>query len=537
MDKIKLTYLKPILMVLALWLFLTFINLNKAVHMDDTFHIEAAQEILKNPTKPMSGKVNWGSNPNYLHSFNQAPLFFYVIAYWGSLFGFNEISLHLLISIFTFLALFYFYKISHLLYPENSNYLLLLFGLSAPFIVNQNIHLDVPLLSLLLLFFYKILLFSQSKKGIHLFVAALVFSLSLLIKYSVIPFFTVMVAALFFSKKYKYAWILLVPIAFLTLWSYFNWIEYGSIHFLDRPKNEFTPYRIGGIFVIFTACIGALFPFGFIGLSNFFKPNINRLLAITFVTLFSLLCAGVLFDFIPEKISSVILYAIFIITGIIVIFSTIYIVYKNYNFFNIEIKLLSIALLSLSGFLVVFAPFMASRHLLLILPFVLWILKPFFQKAPKMILNLTLFISVFIGITLGISDWFYADYYRNAAHNISKQTNNPNLYSRGHWGWQWYSKKEGLKEYGKDSTILQVNDLIIGPVNVSKQDLHPSLILETIYKENPPSTLFTFFSGNDYASMYNASSKRTSWKLSKQPIDTIVIMRVKAIKPLTQLSQ
>jgi hypothetical protein len=505
--------------------------------MDDTFHIEAAQEILKNPTKPMSAKVNWGSNPNYLHSFNQAPLFFYVIAFWGSLFGFNEISLHLLISIFSFLALFYFHKINCLLYPEKSNYLLLLFGLSAPFIVNQNIHLDVPLLSLLLMFFYKILLFSQSKKGIHLFSAALIFSLSLLIKYSVIPLYTVMLASLFFSKKHKYAWILLVPIAFLTLWSYFNWIEYGSIHFLDRPKNEFTPYRIGGIFIIFTACIGALFPFGFIGLSNFFKPNINRLLAITFITLFTLLCVVVLFEFIPEKISSIILYTTFIFLGIIVIFSTIYIIYKNYKFFNIEIKLLSIALLSLSGFLVVFAPFMASRHLLLILPFVLWILKPFFQKAPKMILNLTLFISIFIGITLGISDWFYADYYRDAAHHILKQTNNPNQYSRGHWGWQWYSKKVGLMEYGKDSTILQVNDLIIGPINVSKQDLHPSLVLETIYKENPKSTLFTFFSGNDYASMYNASSKRTSWKLSKQPIDTIVIMRVKAIKPLTQLSQ
>jgi hypothetical protein len=184
---------------------------------------------------------------------------------------------------------------------------------------------------------------------------------------------------------------------------------------------------------------------------------------------------------------------------------------------------------------VVFAPFMASRHLLLIMPFVLWILKPFFQNAPKMVLNLTLFVSVFIGIILGISDWFYADYYREAAQNISKQTNNPNLYSRGHWGWQWYSKKEGLKEYGKDSTLLQVNDLIIGPVNVSKQDLHPSLVLETIYTEIPPSSLFTFFSGNDYASMYNASSKRTSWKLSKQPIDTIVIMRVKAIKHLTQV--
>ena len=64
MDKIKLAYSKPLYWVLFIWLLLTFINLNKAVHMDDTFHIEAAQEILKNPYAPMSGKVNWGSKPN-----------------------------------------------------------------------------------------------------------------------------------------------------------------------------------------------------------------------------------------------------------------------------------------------------------------------------------------------------------------------------------------------------------------------------------------------------------------------------------------
>jgi hypothetical protein len=159
---------------------------------------------------------------------------------------------------------------------------------------------------------------------------------------------------------------------------------------MDRPKNEFTLYRIGGIFVIFTACIGALFPFGFIGLSNFIKSKTNLIFAITFLILFTVLCVGVLLNFIPENISSIILYAVFLMAGLIVIFSTIYIVYKNFNHYNVEIKLLSIALLSLSGFLVVFAPFMASRHLLLILPFVLWILKPFFQKAPKVILNLTL---------------------------------------------------------------------------------------------------------------------------------------------------
>lgn len=523
-----------LVVILFIWLLLTAININKAIHMDDTFHIEAAKEILNNPSAPMSGKVNWGSNPNYLHAFNQAPLFFYVIAYWGNFFGFNEISLHFLISIFTFIALFYFYKISNILYPQKGNYFLILFGISAPFIVNQNIHLDVPLLSLLLIFFYKIIQFSKSKKGNHLFVAILVFSISLLIKYSTIPLYTIIVAAIIFSKKYRYLWMLFVPFAFLSLWSYFNWIEYGSIHFLDRPKNEFTLYRIVGIFIIFTACVGALFPFGFIVLNYILKPNSIRVIATTFIVLFILLCAGVLLNFIPENISSITLYTLFILVGLIISFSIIYIIYKNYRLYSIEFKLLTIALLSLSAFLVLFAPFMASRHLLLILPFVIWILKPYFQKATQFTLNLTLFISIFMAIALAISDWFYADYYRVTAHKISQKINSSKVYTRGHWGWQWYSKKEGFKEYGKDSTLLNINDIIIGPQNISKQDLHPSLVLETIYKENPASTLFTFLSGNDYASMYNASSKRTSWKLSKQPIDTLVIMRVKAIKPFTQ---
>ena len=50
------------------------------------FHLEAAQHIQENPIHPMSGFVNWKDSPQPLSSFNQPPLFFYLIAITGKMF-------------------------------------------------------------------------------------------------------------------------------------------------------------------------------------------------------------------------------------------------------------------------------------------------------------------------------------------------------------------------------------------------------------------------------------------------------------------
>ncbi|RLD93697.1 MAG: hypothetical protein DRJ29_08040 [Bacteroidetes bacterium] len=58
---------KYVLLIL-LWIGLTAINLNKAFHIDDSFHLEAAAYLSVNPTSPMSGLINWGNDHPHEHS-------------------------------------------------------------------------------------------------------------------------------------------------------------------------------------------------------------------------------------------------------------------------------------------------------------------------------------------------------------------------------------------------------------------------------------------------------------------------------------
>ncbi|MDP2174360.1 MAG: glycosyltransferase family 39 protein [Bacteroidota bacterium] len=500
-----------------LWLLITSINLNKAFHIDDTFHIEVAKWIENNPLEPMSGKVNWGNNPNYISSFNQPPLFFYIMAFWGHFCGYSEVSLHLLLSIFTLISMIYFYKIIGHYTSKNSLLYLSLFALSPTLIINQNIMTDIPLLSMMLVFFYFII--SNPTKVSNLIYASIFLGITLLIKYTTLPLFLVLIYAILKKYSWKNLSIILIPIGFLVLWSLFNWFEYQSIHFFDRPKNEFSLIRIFGLSFIFICCLGSLFPF----LLTFVDKGL-KIKFYAWIFIISIISIGFLtyFNLINQIQSDYTLYGLFAVNGILSVIAIIklmrYLI-KDYLF-----QLLFIALISLSVFMIILAPFMASRHFLLLLPFLILLAIPILEKSSPLTKNFILTISVIFGITTSISDWIFADFYRNKAAVFANKY--PNSYSIGHWGWQHYSKSAGMQVYGRDSSRLKLGDILIGPVDVAKQAIHPSLVFDTIEQFVEPAPILTFISGKKHGSMYNASSKKTSWNFSHQPIDTILVYRV-----------
>jgi hypothetical protein len=94
--------------LLIIWLIATLFNINKAYHIDDTFHLEAAESIKANPTHPLSGLINWDDSPQPMYKHNQPPLLFYIISLHSIIFGNSELAMHLLLSIFSFLSLFYY---------------------------------------------------------------------------------------------------------------------------------------------------------------------------------------------------------------------------------------------------------------------------------------------------------------------------------------------------------------------------------------------------------------------------------------------
>ena len=65
------------LVLVFLFAIATSINLDKAFHIDDAFHLHAAQWISEHPLRPMSGTIDWSGSVEHYYDGNQPPLFFY----------------------------------------------------------------------------------------------------------------------------------------------------------------------------------------------------------------------------------------------------------------------------------------------------------------------------------------------------------------------------------------------------------------------------------------------------------------------------
>ena len=513
--------------VCLLWAVLTSINIYKAFHIDDTFHLEAAECIRNHLQKPMSGNINWGDSPSPMYEHNQPPLFFYLISVSQEFFGNSEIALHLILSIFTFAALFFFYKLTKLLNTNSPFLVLTLFAFCPAFIVNQNLMTDVPILAFATGIMY-FLLKGQKNNCIKYYIfSSILLSIGLLIKYSLIPLFLVILITILTTKNYKQSVVLFIPLITLIIWSLWNFLEFGSIHIISRPKSELSTEKI----LAFVSSLGAISIFSVVYLYNLFPYNLTRFLIVLSFVLFSVHVPIVYFDLIEEIKFNQFLNCLFFSNGLILICLAGNQVIKSvikekYNYLKTPFFSIAIYIIGFSAFIILFAPFNATRHILLLIPFILLLGKDQFEKTSGLINNTVIAASIVLGLLLGISDWFYADFYRKESENIKLA--NSKFWSLGHWGWQWYSKKAGMLIYSaKNEISVRNGDFIVFPKDVRKQNLSKDIHLDTIRFITKTPTFLTFFSGKNGASMYSSFINKPSWELSKIPIDTIFICKVK----------
>ncbi|MGQ1785635.1 MULTISPECIES: ArnT family glycosyltransferase [unclassified Saccharicrinis] len=514
-----------VLLLIFIFIVLTAFNINKAFHIDDTFHLEAAQLIQQNHEKAMHGLINWYGTSSPLYSFNQPPLFFYLLAIYTNIFGFSEISLHILMSIFVLISLIAFNKIINSLNVKNKHYLLVLFGLSTPLIVNQNVMTDIPILSLILFScYYSLVALNPDKKHYYWF-SAILLSLGIMIKYSTLPFLGALGLIIILRKDYKYLLAFLIPISVILTWSFFNYFDYGSVHILDRPANSFHPK----IVTSFLICIGAISPFSLAFISAYkpFKNTDNKLYAVIAIGLVWILWS--LYSPIKYQLQKIVLVVLFGINGLIAlspIYSRLLMLIKTRN----KNSVLSphpdifIYAISICTFLVLFAPFMATRHILLLLPFLLILGDPLFTHAGKAIKYISIITSVALGLALGISDWHFANFYR-VVQNKLQLPMHKNIYYTGHWGWQWYANKNKLKQFDANYSKLKPGDYLIYPSQVTRYPLPDSIPKKLVlaYYEQPGIETFFYVSN---AGLYASGNRNPVWCLLHTPIDTIKVYKV-----------
>lgn len=451
--------LRVLSVLLGLWLFATIFNIDKAFHVDDTAYLEIARWIDQHPTRPMSGLLSWGSDYEAIHYINQPPLYSYLMTLWGVLFGWSEIAMHLLMSIFTFWAIWAFYRLARIVAPDTSLLATSLLALSPAFVVGQNTMVDVPLLALWIEFFRVLLDPEVSNRRRYLW-AVILCSIALLIKYtSLVLLPALAVHILLTGSVIRLAW-LIVPICLLVSWSGFNYWEYGGIHMAGRPvsSKHWTAYLYSIAYWI--SALGAITPFS--GLYFYAQhctaaSQLVRKLWLSILFIFS--CLYIFFFIwmliLPARhMVNVALQGLFLITGIglIVILISNAIQKIRFKTLKVEEWLLLCWLMTAAGFIVVLAPFIATRHVLLVLPPLMLLMNLWVLARVRIVYSSAIAVVLTAMMTglLGSADRWYADMYRNQATLIrATLPANATIWMNGNWGWQWYAAKEGMKLYSK----------------------------------------------------------------------------------------
>jgi hypothetical protein len=452
-----------------MWLLLFFViatalNLTKAFHIDDAYHVQAAQWIAAHPLQPMSGTINWSGWVQHFYDGNQPPLFFYGLALWGSVFGFGEIAMHGFEALFTGVCIVLFYRLAVMFTKQHAVWLTGLLVLSPAFLVNQNVMVDVPLLACLLGFLHRLFAALQLRSVQKLVQASLVLTAGIFIKYTMLA---VLPLLLFGTWRLGgRAWLaLLVPSVALLGWSVWNLHEFGFIHLFGRSLSGFSGDGLGIRMVSYAMTLGAVAPWLLVGFLVQLSTKVHRMAAVALALgIGVVVCAwaGVLG---PAFIERALLIGFMLngTFGLVLMF--IKIGGTDIHLRDVRYVLL-LSAIALAGFVIVFAPWMATRHVVLVLPMLLLLAATGFARLQRSVRYALLMVTATMGIGLGVADRRVAAFYRDAARSIALQHQGHTIWYAGSMGWGYYAAQAGMEDFSShEAAPFKPGDLIVQPMD------------------------------------------------------------------------
>ena len=467
-----------LLVLISLWAFATFFNFGKAFHMDDTGHLEIARWIAANPWQPMSGMLSWGEDFQPIHKTNQPHLYFYLMAIWGSLFGWTEVSMHLLMSIFTFWALYVFYRIAHHLTPASAIIPTALFALCPAFVVGQNSMVDIPLVAVWIGFYWALLNPGMSERNRYL-VAATLCSVALLIKYTSLVLLPAMVLHIIFRKQYRQLVWVLVPIMALVIWSAFNFFDYGGIHLFGRSVGD-RNFSLWEFIISWLGVLGAITPFAvLVFIAMFYQAtSVIAKSAWLLLSALNILTFGAIFYYfiaLPAddvQINFLLKWLFLVNAAVMILLIAVKSIQKLMNkSLNVTHLTLLFWLGSSAVFIIGFAPFVATRHVLLAIPPLVLLLYVWFVDGNRSrnFVAVILILNLMLTSLLATADNWYADTYkRYSSLIINSLPKNSTVWFNGNWGWQWYASQAGMQQFSllHDRHKPKAGDFIVTPQRV-----------------------------------------------------------------------
>lgn len=531
--------------LLLIWLLCCAFNISKAVHIDDTFYLETARWILHSPFHPMSGQVNWVNTPEPIHRVSASPLLIpYLLAGVMKVFGNSQLAFHGLMALFTGLSIGAFYRVARQLQVPHSLILTAVWGLNPALVPSQNLMLDVPLVAVILLFFSVLIAISNSQSSAvarSYFWAGLLAGIAPLIKYPGIILIPLLFFHLATHKHWRYAWSLVIPIGMFGAWCAFNVYDYGAIHLLETNSGSahFSGFPMAELprrFVDSLICLGAVFPVALLALVWLWHKQRSLALAILALCGLAFLQS---FVFQADSLTDSLLRALFLCLALSLIGALgracwLYYVSKRRvtgEFPSPQSLALLLAWIAVCwSFVLVFAPVVAVRHLLVITPALLlliglWIFPHFSKRA----LSLAAGASIFSGMVLGVSDWQYANLYRVQARQIRAELpRDATVYFVGHWGWQWYAAQAGMRQYDLENSVLRSGDYFVAPhvielIPISARYAPFLAAQKTIEVPSSPATWVRALG------FYGGGWQLLPWTLSADPVEHFTIYKISPV--------
>ncbi|MFQ5893030.1 MAG: ArnT family glycosyltransferase, partial [Nitrospinota bacterium] len=526
---------RPAALILLVWIVATAFNLTKAVHIDDTAYLSIAQHIVEEPLHPMSGSLNWHETVEPMHYRNQPALLFYLFAGSFALVGESEIALHALMSLFTLAALIFFYLLARHFAEDSALVMTAMFGLGPAFIPSQNLMTDIPMIALWLAFFWALLCHPSGNPTPRRYVvAATAAALACLIKYTSLVLIPILLLDLGLRKQWRTLWVVGIPLGAIAGWSLFNYVDYGGVHLLGRPTPTYNLVWVFENPLAWIIGLGAVAPFSLLALP--YSMRHGRLLVLESL-LFGALVGVTGLMFFEEPPVHSLLRALFTSNGVFVVGVTLQCLVrearKRWAVREADALYRYLILLAWlagpSAFIILFAPFMAARHYLILIPVALLSLGV--SVAPlvgKRWVTAGLAATVALGVILGVSDWTFADGYRLHAERITQRLqsrSSTTIWYTGHLGWQWYAGKAGMKQYDTRQTVFTEGDFLVEPLMISKQTITPAhlkqlKLIETVTIEATPATYFRITLNEPRGGYYRFSGFSLPWTLSAAPVET-----------------
>lgn len=525
---------------LALFAFATAWNLTKPYHIDDTAYLEIAQWIAAHPLHPMQGTLFWGDVPGPIPGNNQPHLYLYLMALWGSIFGWSEVAMHSLMALCALAAIALMYRLARCVAADRAPLATALVAASPAFVVGQNTMLDVPLLALWLAFFVILLAPHESReRGWARYLGAgLVCGAAILVKYTSLVLIPALVLDAVLRRRPEAGYGVAAAMIVVAAWSAFNYWDYGGVHMLTRVAEN------GGWHVLdpskWVLCLGATAPFAFALAAACPLPRAGTATRVLKLVLWSgafgvlaLIVASCL-GAIGGEASDATFATFFIASGVTLIVLAgcgVLPLREARSAASIAKVTLAYWALSAGAFVVLFAPFVAVRHVLLALPpLVLLAVMAIPPEASRRYGIVALAITLAATSIVASADRWYARIYRDAATRLrAALPASARVWTVGHWGWQWYARENGMSQFVPGESRLASGDFIVYPERVHNQPLPDDLVATELHRlVIAPGNWVQAFAAPHAGFYATTTFRQLPWAVRREPIEIFHVLRVEA---------